>query len=90
MRELDATGTADYKYRIVRPDGEVRWVHDRKQLIYDEEGKVLRKGGLVTDITEARVARKSATAWNPTCVIPKKWRPSARLPAASPTTSTTC
>lgn len=56
MSRLDEQGFAEAEYRILRPDGELRWIHERKQLIYDTEGRVVRKGGLVTDVTEARLA----------------------------------
>ncbi len=39
------------RYRIVRPDGSLRWVEDRKQLIRDEHGQVVMRGGIAKDIT---------------------------------------
>lgn len=56
IRDVDEKGSADVEYRIVRPDGTVRWIHERKQLIYDAEGRPIRKGGLISDVTEARMA----------------------------------
>jgi len=38
-------------YRIVQPDGEVRWVHSRASGVY-EDGTLSRIVGIVTDITE--------------------------------------
>jgi PAS domain S-box-containing protein len=48
------------EYRIVRPDGTIRWVCDRAFPIYDESGKVYRIAGICEDIsdrklTEARI-----------------------------------
>ncbi len=40
------------EYRIVLPDGEVRWVNTRSFPILDEQGKVQRIAGLSTDISE--------------------------------------
>jgi PAS domain S-box-containing protein/diguanylate cyclase (GGDEF)-like protein len=40
------------EYRIVLPDGEVRWINTRSFPICDEEGKVERIAGLSTDISE--------------------------------------
>ncbi len=37
-------------YRVVQPDGEVRWVHDRSSGVY-EDGGLTRIVGLATDIT---------------------------------------
>jgi diguanylate cyclase (GGDEF)-like protein/PAS domain S-box-containing protein len=48
MREL---GRAEYEYRIVRPDGEVRWVLARTALLLDANGAPARVGGLLSDIT---------------------------------------
>jgi len=37
-------------YRVVRPDGEVRWVHDQSSGVY-EDGELTRVVGIATDIT---------------------------------------
>jgi signal transduction histidine kinase len=47
------------EYRIVRPDGSVRWIEDRKQLIRDTSGAVVLIGGIAEDIT-ARMERNEA------------------------------
>lgn len=39
------------EYRIIRSDGEVRWVQDRSHPILDEVGKVIAISGFVHDIT---------------------------------------
>jgi PAS domain S-box-containing protein len=39
------------EYRIIRPDGEVRWVRDRTFPVKDENGKIYRMVGLAEDIT---------------------------------------
>jgi two-component system, cell cycle sensor histidine kinase and response regulator CckA len=44
-------GTYDVEYRIVRPDGVVRWVHDRAFPISDANGRVYRIAGVAEDIT---------------------------------------
>ncbi|TVP42555.1 MAG: PAS domain S-box protein [Gemmatimonadales bacterium] len=41
-------------YRIIRPDGGVRWIRDRIFPVEDETGKVARIAGMAEDITEAR------------------------------------
>lgn len=40
-------------YRVVQPDGEVRWVHDRASGVY-ENGRLERIVGIATDITEQK------------------------------------
>jgi PAS domain S-box-containing protein len=44
----------DVVHRIVRRDGEVRYVHERSEDIVDETGKVVRSIGTVHDITEQK------------------------------------
>jgi PAS domain S-box-containing protein len=51
-----AEGTYDEEYRVVRPDGEVRWVADRAFPIRDGDGRLLRIAGLVRDITRQKEA----------------------------------
>jgi PAS domain S-box-containing protein len=44
-------GEYDEEYRIVRPDGSVRWIHDRGFPVRDETGAVYRVVGVAEDIT---------------------------------------
>ena len=44
----------DETYRIVRPDGAIRWIHDRGFVIANSEGKAYRMGGIAEDITERK------------------------------------
>ncbi len=44
------------EYRIVRPDGEIRWVSDRGFPITDEDGQVRHIAGIAEDITERKEA----------------------------------
>jgi len=45
-------------FRIVRPDGEIRWIRSVACLVKDMLGKPSRAVGFVVDITEARFAEK--------------------------------
>ncbi len=56
--ELFATGERDLEYRIVRPDGEVRWIHDRGKLTGYGKKNNLRFEGISTDITEQKQTQK--------------------------------
>jgi PAS domain S-box-containing protein len=49
-----AQGKWDFEYRIVRPDGSIRWIKDRGFPIYDEEGNLYRMTGIATDINERK------------------------------------
>jgi PAS domain S-box-containing protein len=44
----------DEEFRIVRPDGAVRWVHDRVFPIYNERGEIYRIAGIIEDISERK------------------------------------
>ncbi|HEX7279173.1 MAG TPA: PAS domain-containing protein [Solirubrobacterales bacterium] len=57
MREAVEFGApVDYEYRIIRPDGRVRRIHSRAELIADGDGNPLRLTGTVQDVTEVRAA----------------------------------
>lgn len=46
----------DLQYRIVRPDGTLRWIHDRAFAVHDASGDVYRVAGIAEDITEQKAA----------------------------------
>jgi two-component system, cell cycle sensor histidine kinase and response regulator CckA len=56
LEELTRTGRFDEEFRIVRPDGVVRWVHTHGFLARDSEGRVARLVGTVQDISEQKPA----------------------------------
>ena len=59
LRELLTRRQVEQRYRIIRPDGEVRWLQDRANVIYDGEGNPLRVGGIASDITDQRQVEKA-------------------------------
>lgn len=46
----------DFQHRIVLPSGEVRWVHERGRMDFDQRGEPLRLVGTVQDITGLKQA----------------------------------
>jgi PAS domain S-box-containing protein len=54
-RERLATGTYDIEYRVVRPDGTVRWVRSRAFPVLDTAGAFDGVAGIAQDITEYRM-----------------------------------
>ena len=48
-------GLYDEEYRIVRPNGEIRWIHDKAYPIRDSAGTVYRIAGVAEDITEHKL-----------------------------------
>jgi PAS domain S-box-containing protein len=54
-----SSGHYSVDYRVVRPDGTVRWVRDRAFPIINEQGQVTRIAGITEDITERRVLERN-------------------------------
>jgi PAS domain S-box-containing protein len=52
----------DVEYRIVRPNGEVRFIHSQGDMIWDESGHLRRMFGTMQDITELRQAEDELRA----------------------------
>ena len=53
IREREAVPEIlSYDHRIVRPDGQIRYVEQRNEPILDEDGKVIARRGTIQDITE--------------------------------------
>ena len=44
----------DLEYRILQPNGEVRWVWERSRIIYDETGTANRWDGIISDVTQRK------------------------------------
>lgn len=59
LSELLAQGSGEWSYRIVRPDGGIRWVRDRGKVICDDEGRVSRLDGIITDVTAQKLAEEA-------------------------------
>ena len=55
-------GRFDVTYRLVRPDGKVRWVWVRSFPLYDESGNQEFLGGIMSDVTEKRLAEDETRA----------------------------
>jgi two-component system sensor histidine kinase UhpB len=55
---LAGTGTGDIEFRVVSPDGNVRWLSGRATVIRDAAGKPLREYGTNADITERKRAEE--------------------------------
>ncbi len=57
-----AIGTYEEQYRILRPDGAIRWICDRAFPIRDASGVVYRIVGFAEDITDHKCALESLRA----------------------------
>jgi PAS domain S-box-containing protein len=54
----------DEKYRIVRPDGSMRWIHARGSVVRNQTGKALRMVNIAADVTERQVAEAALQGVN--------------------------
>jgi PAS domain S-box-containing protein len=61
MESDDGQGI-DIEYRVVRPDGSVRWIWDRGFPIRDEALHIYRFAGIAEDITERKAAADAVKA----------------------------
>jgi PAS domain S-box-containing protein len=51
--------TVSVEYQIARPDGTIRWVHDRGFQVRDAAGNVIRLAGVASDVTERKEAEEA-------------------------------
>jgi PAS domain S-box-containing protein len=58
FEEIQRSGTFVSEYRILRPDGTMRWIRDRGRIVKDAAGRALRLDGIGTDITTQREAEE--------------------------------
>ena len=54
LPELIERGAMTIQYRVIRPNGEVRWLEDKAVIARDSEGRPLRFDGIASDITERK------------------------------------
>jgi PAS domain S-box-containing protein len=62
LDEAVRTGSFDERFRIVKPDGEIRWVWMRGFPRRDANGKITRLGGTALDITALKKAEDQVAA----------------------------
>jgi PAS domain S-box-containing protein len=65
------------EYRIIRPDGALRWIHSTKSAVLDDNGQVIRLVGIHSDITERKEAEEVLRAKAQTKAI--EWQQRAIL-----------
>ncbi|NEQ42913.1 MAG: PAS domain S-box protein [Leptolyngbya sp. SIOISBB] len=47
-------GEAELEYRIIRPNGDIRWIRDRAFPVTDDQGHIIRIAGVAEDITDRK------------------------------------
>jgi PAS domain S-box-containing protein len=55
MHAGPAAPVIDVVYRMIRPDGEIRHVHEREDPVFDDAGQLVRYVGTLQDVTEQRM-----------------------------------
>jgi len=74
-RDLFSEGSSTSEYRIIRKDGTIRWLNDHKALVFNNKGKPIHMGGIVSDITERKLLEEqllikdNALDASPTAVV---------------------
>ena len=58
------SGNLEREYRIIREDGDIRWIRSRSFPIRNEAGTVYRFAGIAEDITERKQAETALTQLN--------------------------
>ncbi|MEH2415941.1 PAS domain-containing protein [Nostoc sp.] len=59
FHEKAIAGKFDQEYRIILPDGSIRWVHDRCFGLRDQTGEIYRFAGIAEDISERKQVEQS-------------------------------
>jgi PAS domain S-box-containing protein len=62
VRSRQTTGEYDEEFRIVRPDGSLRWIHARAFCLRNAQGGVDRLVGVATDITDLKRVQSELSA----------------------------
>ena len=57
--QLFEQGSGELQYRIILPDGSIRWIWDRMFPILDEKGEIAYLCGMAADITERKFYEKT-------------------------------
>ncbi|WP_086682228.1 PAS domain S-box protein [Nostoc sp. T09] len=58
MRSMQEGATYDIEFRIVFPDGNIRWAATKGQVFYDKTGKAVRMIGVDMDISDRKQAEQ--------------------------------
>ena len=62
--QAQAASDYDLEYRLLRPDGTLRWIHDRAFPVTNETGEVTRVVGIAENITRRKQSEETLHALN--------------------------
>lgn len=57
-RAMATRGEYDVDFRIIRPDGELRWIESKGHFLHDASGRPVRMVGTCIDVTERKTAEQ--------------------------------
>ena len=57
-KALEEGGDLDYEFRVVLPDGRIRWIADHGEIRRDEQGRPVYLTGICTDVTDRKVTEE--------------------------------
>lgn len=60
LKELASSPSSESEFRIIRPNGDIRWARMQIFPIRNVQGQVIRAAGLIEDVTELRLAHEHA------------------------------
>ncbi len=52
--DIEKTDDTEIEFRIIRPDGAIRWIASRSFPVRDGQGRIFRVGGILEDVTKER------------------------------------
>jgi PAS domain S-box-containing protein len=58
IKHAHESGDLDAEYRVVHPDGAVRWLQAKGRMLFDVEGKPARMVGFMLDVTDRHQAQE--------------------------------
>ena len=54
IKNLKENGYAEREFRIINKNGNVKWIHDKSIMVYDEDDNPIRVEGVMKDITQKK------------------------------------
>ncbi len=72
-------GGLEFEYRLIGPDGSVRWLVSRGRVILDNDGNPLRLAGAVVDINERKKVEQNLRELNDTLIVAKQQAEAANI-----------
>lgn len=58
LHSFETGEDGDIEFRIILPDGNIRWMQSKYQVFYDQTGKPIRKTGIDLDISDRKQAEE--------------------------------